>query len=230
MDDTPHYFEVKDGQVTTLRLTNAARSGILIHKVDQNGEGIYGVTFLLYDEDRNPIGEFTSDDDGWVYITADDLPDGANTSGRFYLRELEAAEGYILDEEYKTVYVRPGHTAEIEWVNEAITGQIQIWKKSADDNAINGFPAGTPLEGAVFEIYNKANALVDTIESNSRGLAVSKPLPLGRYIVKEVSSPQYYSVSEEEVTVYLEHEGQIVQIEFLNESVYAQRRVTHQGR
>ena len=229
LDDTPHYFEVKDGQVTTLRLTNAARSGILIHKVDQNGEGIYGVTFLLYDEDRNPIGEFTSDDDGWVYITADDLPDGANTSGRFYLRELEAAEGYILDEEYKTVYVRPGHTAEIEWVNEAITGQIQIWKKSADDNAINGFPAGTPLEGAVFEIYNKANALVDTIESDSRGLAVSKPLPLGRYIVKEVSSPQYYSVSEEEVTVYLEHEGQIVQIEFLNESVYTNVSIGKSG-
>ena len=229
LDDTPHYFEVKDGQVTTLRLTNAARSGILIHKVDQNGEGIYGVTFLLYDEDRNPIGEFTSDDDGWVYITADDLPDGANTSGRFYLRELEAAEGYILDEEYKTVYVRPGHTAEIEWVNEAITGQIQIWKKSADDNAINGFPAGTPLEGAVFEIYNKANALVDTIESDSRGLAVSKPLPLGRYIVKEVSSPQYYSVSDEEVTVYLEHEGQIVRIEFLNESVYTNVSINKSG-
>lgn len=229
LDDTPHYFEVKDGQVTTLRLTNAARSGILIHKVDQNGEGIYGVTFLLYDEDRNPIGEFTSDDDGWVYITADDLPDGANSSGRFYLRELEAAEGYILDEEYKTVYVRPGRTTEIEWVNAAITAQIQIWKKSADDNPINGFPAGTPLEGAVFEIYNKANALVDTIESNSRGLAVSKPLPLGRYIIKEVSSPQFYSVNDEEVTVYLEHEGQIVQLEWLNESVYTNVSINKSG-
>lgn len=229
LDDTPHYFEVKDGQVTTLRLTNAARSGILIHKVDQNGEGIYGVTFLLYDEDRNPIGEFTSDDDGWVYITADDLPDGANTSGRFYLRELEVPDGYIIDEEYKTVYVRPGHTAEIEWVNEAVTGQIQIWKKSADDNPINGFPAGTPLEGAVFEIYNKANALVDTIESNSRGLAVSKPLPLGRYIIKEVSSPQFYSVNDEEVTVYLEHEGQIVQLEWLNESVYTNVSINKSG-
>ncbi len=229
LDDTPHYFEVKDGEVTTLRLANAAKSGILIHKVDTSGEGIYGVKFLLYDQHKNPIGEFVSDDDGWVYITADDLPDGANTSGRFYLRELEAAEGYILDEEYKTVYVRPGHTAEIEWVNEAITGQIQIWKKSADDNAINGFPAGTPLEGAVFEIYNKANALVDTIESDSRGLAVSKPLPLGRYIVKEVSSPQYYSVSDEEVTVYLEHEGQIVQIEFLNESVYTNVSIGKSG-
>ena len=229
LDDTPHYFEVKNGEVTTLRIKNEANSGILINKVDTSGEGIYGVKFLLYDEDRNPIGEFTSDDEGWVYITADDLPDGANTSGRFYLRELEAAEGYILDEEYKTVYVRPGRTAEIEWVNTAITGQIQIWKKSADDNPINGFPAGTPLEGAVFGIYNKANALVDTVESDSRGLAVSKPLPLGRYTVKEISSPQFYSVSDEEVTVYLEHEGQIVQVEYLNESVYTNVSISKSG-
>ena len=229
LDNTPHYFEVKNGEVTTLRIKNEANSGILIHKVDTSGEGIYGVKFLLYDEDRNPIGEFTSDDEGWIYITADDLPDGANTSGRFYLRELEAAEGYILDEEYKTVYVRPGRTAEIEWVNTAITGQIQIWKKSADDNPINGFPAGTPLEGAVFGIYNKANALVDTVESDSRGLAVSKPLPLGRYTVKEISSPQFYSVSDEEVTVYLEHEGQIVQVEYLNESVYTNVSISKSG-
>lgn len=72
------------------------------------GDGIYGVTFLLYDEDKNPVGEFVTDDNGYIYITADDLPDGANTSGRFHLRELEAAEGYELDKEYKTIYVRPG--------------------------------------------------------------------------------------------------------------------------
>ena len=131
LDDTPHYFEVEDGKVTTLRITNQKNSGILIHKVDSvTGDGIYGVTFLLYDEDKNPVGEFTSDDDGYVYITADDLPDGANTSGRFYLRELEAAEGYELDKEYKTIYVRPGKTAEIEWENTPITGQIQVYKLS----------------------------------------------------------------------------------------------------
>lgn len=220
LDDTPHYFEVKDGKVTTLQIKNEANSGILIHKVDTSGKGIYGVKFLLYDEDRNPIGEFISDNEGYVYITADDLPDGANTSGRFYLRELEAAEGYILDKEYKTVYVRPGRTVEIEWVNTAITAQIQIWKKSADDNVINGFPAGTPLEGAVFEIYDKSNRLVETIKSDRRGLAVSSPLPLSRYTIKEVKAPSYYAVSGETVTVYLEHPGQIVQVEVLNESVY----------
>lgn len=158
-----------------------------------------------------------------AYVYVDDL-----SSGRYYVRELDN-EGYLVDDELRTVYIRDGATTEVTWENTPITAQIQIWKKSADDNAINGFPAGTPLEGAVFEIYNKANALVDTIESNSRGLAVSKPLPLGRYIVKEVASPQYYSVSDEEVTVYLEHEGQIVQIEFLNESVYTNVSISKSG-
>ena len=107
-----------------------------------------GSSSCLYDEDRNPIGEFVSDNNGYVHITADDLPDGANTSGRFYLRELEVPDGYIIDEEYKTVYVRPGHTAEIEWVNAAITAQIQIWKKSADDNPHQRLPGGYPSGGS----------------------------------------------------------------------------------
>lgn len=213
LDDTPHYFEVKDGKVTTLRITNAAKSGILIHKVDTSGEGIYGVKFLLYDENRNPIGEFTSDDEGWVYITADDLPDGANTSGRFYLRELEAAEGYILDEEYKTVYVRPGHTAEIEWVNEAITGQIQIYKYSAGANTVTGDPAGTPLQGAVYEIINeRSGRVVDYITTDARGVAASKPLPLTRYKIREVTAPAYYQIDATVHDVTLEYAGQIIKI------------------
>ena len=72
-----------------------------------------------------------------------------------YLRELEN-EGYIVDEQLKTVYIKPGETTEITWENRAITGQIQIVKKSADYNPTNGLPAGTLLEGAVFEIYDKA--------------------------------------------------------------------------
>lgn len=213
LDDTPHYFEVKDGEVTTLRLANAAKSGILIHKVDTSGEGIYGVKFLLYDQHKNPIGEFVSDDNGWVYITADDLPDGANTSGRFYLRELEAAEGYILDEEYKTVYVRPGHTAEIEWVNEAITGQIQIYKYAAEYNEVTGTPAGTPLQGAVYEIIHaRSGKVVDYITTDVRGVAASKPLPLTRYKVVEVTAPAYWQVDPTVHDITLEYAGQIIKV------------------
>lgn len=213
LDDAPHYFEVEDGKVTALRIENEELSGILIHKVDTSGEGIYGVKFLLYDEDRNPIGEFVSDDDGYVYITAEDLPEGANTSGRFYLRELEAAEGYILDEEYKTAYVRPGHTAEIEWVNEAITGQIQIYKYAAEPNDITGTPAGTPLQGAVYEISNaRTGKVVDYITTDARGLAASKPLPLTRYKVVEVTAPAYWQLDSTVHDVTLEYPGQIIKI------------------
>ena len=230
LDDTPHYFEVKDGNVTTLRIKNEANSGILIHKVDTSGEGIYGVKFLLYDEDRNPIGEFTSDDDGYVYITADDLPDGANTSGRFYLRELEAAEGYILDKEYKTVYVRPGRTAEIEWVNEAITGQIQIYKYAADDNAITGDRAGSTLEGAVFEITRaRSGVVVGYIVSDARGVAASEPLPLGRYKIREVTPPSYFQLSNKVFDVDLEYAGQIIKLSAYNQSAELKVSITKTG-
>ncbi len=230
LDDTPHYFEVKDGKVTTLRIKNEANSGILIHKVDTRGEGIYGVKFLLYDEDRNPIGEFTSDDEGYVYITADDLPDGANTSGRFYLRELEAAEGYILDKEYKTVYVRPGRTAEIEWVNEAITGQIQIYKYAAEANPVTGAPAGTPLQGAVYEIiHGRSGRVVDYITTDVRGVAASKPLPLTRYKIREVSAPAYFQLDPTVHDVTLEYAGQIIKIAAYDKPANLKVAVTKTG-
>jgi len=113
LDNTPHYFEVKGGKTTTLTVKNKALSGILIHKIDSTtGEGIYGVTFLLYDGNKNPMGQYESDQDGYVYIT--DL----EKSGRYYIRELEN-EGYHVDKQLKTVYVTAGKTIEIEWENGA---------------------------------------------------------------------------------------------------------------
>ena len=207
LDSTPIYFTVEDGKTTTKTVTNKAISGILIHKVNAiTGEGIPGVTFLLYDGNHRPIGEYSSDQRGYVYI------DNLTESGRYYLRELEN-EGYIPDTQKKTVYVKSGETTEIEWQNTPITGQIQITKRSADYNPTNGLPAGTLLEGAVFEITDKAGNVVDTIRTNNRGLAVSKRLPLSRYFVREVKAPEHYGISEKELTVYLEHEGQIVRIE-----------------
>lgn len=139
-------------------------------------------------------------------------------SGRYYLRELEN-EGYIPDTQERTVYVKAGETTKVTWKNTPITGQIQIVKKSADYNPTTGLPAGTLLEGAVFEITDKAGNVVDTIRSDSRGLAVSKPLPLSRYTIREVKAPSNYGVNEQELTAYLEHEGQIVRFEVTNKSL-----------
>ena len=231
LDDTPHYFEVADGETTTLRVTNERLSGILLHKIDSTtGEGIYGVKFLLYDKDKNPIGEFTTDDDGYIYITADDLPDGANTSGRFYLRELETAEGYELDVEYKTVYVKPGRTAEIEWENTPVTGQIQVYKYAAEYNTVTGTPAGTPLQGAVYEISNaRTGEVVDYITTDARGVAASKPLPLTRYKLVEVTAPAYWQVDSTVHDVILEYSGQIVKLSAYDKPARLDVTITKRG-
>lgn len=213
LDSTPIYFTVEDGKTTTKTVTNKAISGILIHKVNAiTGEGIPGVTFLLYDGNHRPIGEYSSDQRGYVYI--DDLTE----SGRYYLRELEN-EGYVSDTELKTVYVRSGEVTELTWENTPICGQIQIIKKSANDNPINGLPAGTLLEGAVFEIYDKAGNVVDTIKSDRNGRAVSKTLPLSRYTVREIKAPANYSINPTVMTAYLEFNGQIVTFEVQDSSV-----------
>ena len=207
-------IEVRANDTQQLWFYNAPTSRILLHKVDKaTGKGIYGAVFLLYDSNHNPIGEYVTDQDGYIYA------DEGLADGRYYLREIKAATGYVLDPELKTIYVRYGSTTEIEWSNTAECGQIQIIKKSADDNATNGLPAGTLLEGAVFEIYDKAGNVVDTIKSDRNGRAISKTLPLSRYTVREIKAPANYSINPTVMTASLEFNGQIVTFEVQNTSV-----------
>ena len=223
LDSTRHYFSVKDGEVTQEVIPNEAISGILLHKVDSTtGEGIYGVTFLLYDDTNTPIGQYTSDDRGYVYI--EDL-----ASGRYYLRELEN-EGYIVDTEKKTVYVRSGETTEITWENSPVTGQIQITKASEDYNSINGWPAGTPIPNTEFEIYNaRTGKLVDTIRTDKNGVAVSKPLPLARYEVIESKAADFYGLDKTPIEVEIEYAGQIVKAAMTNKSLYTNVSIKKTG-
>ena len=224
LDSTPHYFEVKDGKTTTLTVENKSLSGILIHKIDSNtGEGIYGVTFLLYDSNKTPIGQYESDQDGWVYIT------GLTESGRYYIRELEN-EGYNVDTQMKTVYVSAGRTVEIEWENEPITGQIQIYKYAGEYNEITGTAPGTPLKGAVYEIINaRSSKVVDYITTDSRGVAASKPLPLTRYQIREVSAPAYWQVSAQVFDVTLEYAGQIIKLNAYDKTAELGVSITKRG-
>ena len=223
LDDTPHYFEVKNGETTVLQVENTPVSAILIHKTDSTtGEGIYGVPFILYDSTNTPVGQYTSDNEGYVLI------EGLE-AGRYYLRELEN-EGYVPDTEKKTVYVESGETTEVEWENTPITGQIQITKTSADYNSVNGWPAGTPIPGTEFEIYNaRTGNLVDTVETDKNGVASSRPLPLGRYKIVESKAADFYGLDKTPIEVEIEFEGQIVKAAMTNQSLYTNVSIQKTG-
>ena len=223
LDDTPHYFEVKNGESTVLQVENTPVSAILIHKTDSTtGEGIYGVPFILYDSTNTPVGQYTSNNEGYVLI------EGLE-AGRYYLRELEN-EGYVPDTEKKTVYVESGETTEVEWENTPITGQIQITKTSADYNSVNGWPAGTPIPGTEFEIYNaRTGNLVDTVETDKNGVASSRPLPLGRYKIVESKAADFYGLDKTPIEVEIEFAGQIVKVAMTNKSLYTNVSIQKTG-
>ena len=213
LDSTPVYFEVKDGKCAPVVLTNKMICGILIHKTSSTtDEGIYGVPFILYDGNHNPIAQEESDNEGYVRFEG-------LSAGRFYLRELEN-EGYVPDAQEKTVYVKDGETTLVEWQNTPITGQVQVLKTSEDYNSMNGWPAGTPIPDTELEIYNaRTNRLVDTIKADKNGLAVSKPLPLGRYKIVESKAGKFYGLDKTPIEVEIEYAGQIVKVSMTNRSL-----------
>lgn len=224
LDSEPEHIEVKNGKQALLTVTNRQTSSMLIHKIDAvTGEGIYGVTFLVSDAKHNPIGQYTSDQNGYVYI------DRELKDGKYYVQEIQPAEGYLVDHTKKIFYVEYGETSHITWKNTPQMGQIQITKKSADDNPINGLTAGTLLPDVVFEIYSRAGNLVDTVKTDKNGRAVSKTLPLGRYVIKETKAPNYYIADNTEINAEIEFSGQIVRLEVLNKSCYTNVSVTKRG-
>ena len=108
-------------------------------------------------------------------------------------------------------------------------GQIVITKRSSEYNELTGLPAGSPLSGAVFEIYNTTGNLVDKIVSDSRGIAGSKGLPIGVYVIKEVSAPRYYALNTRELMAEIRHSGDIVRFEVLNGSISLDLTVQKKG-
>ena len=224
LDTTPHNFEVKGGKTASITVKNGKASAILLHKIDsETKEGIYGVKFLLSDSNHKPLGTYESDQNGYVYID-EELEDG-----KYYIREIQAAEGYNLDTKERTFYLRYGKTEEIIWENTAEKGQIQIVKKSADLNYTNGLPAGTLLPNAIFTVTNSKGKVVDTIQTDSRGIAVSKLLPLGYYTIEEIQAPAHYAKNAETITAHLEFSGQVVKFEVLNKSLYTNVAVEKKG-
>ena len=217
LDPEPQNVIVKAGELATVTFENEKLAGVRIKKIDAvTGEGIYGVRFLIKDEHNNLLGEYSTDQDG--YIELDDLLTDGKSEIKIKVEEIAAAEGYVLDDTVRTLRIRRGETTELVVENTPLLGQIQVVKKSAQDNPVTNQPKDSLLEGAVFEITNAdTGRVVDTMTSDSRGIAASNPIPLGRYYVQEVQAPRFYQINSEKVEVKLKVEGDVVQIEMYND-------------
>ena len=213
LDNTVRAIELLPGKTTTVEIPNEPLGSLRIVKVDaETGKPLYGAVFLLYDAKDNLLGEYTTDQNGSIPFNSN-LKDG-----RYKIKEIKAPDGYVLDQTVHTVTVKEGTTTELRVENEPIRGKIQIIKKSADYNDVTKLKKGALLKDAVFEIFDKSNAVVDRITTDSRGVATSKDLPVGVYGVREITAPKHYILDDEPFYAEIKVAGDLVKFEVLNYS------------
>lgn len=229
LDSTPQNVIVKSGELATVEFQNEKLASIRIKKIDAvTKKGIYGVRFLVKDESNNLIGEYSTDQDG--YIELDDILTDGKSEIKLKIEEIAAAQGYVLDSTVRTLRVRRGETTELVVENTPVLGQIQVVKKSSQDNPVTNQLKGSLLQGAVFEIENaETGRIVDTITTDSRGIAASNPLPLGRYFVREIKAPRFYQLNTQKVEVKLKVEGDVVRIEMYNDAASIKTSIKKTG-
>ena len=197
-----------------VKIENSRKKGnINILKVDKddNKTTIEGVEFDLLDSTgKNIIKHVKTDKNGKAEIKNLDI-------GKYILRETKTKKEYKIALE-QTVTIEWGKTLNLTIENEKMKGKIKIIKISEDDNLITGEMAGTPIENVKFEIYDDSGKLVDTLITKADGVAISKDLVVGKYIIKEKETGEYYEINEKNFEVEITKNGEVVDLTISNKS------------
>ena len=205
---------VKWNENVELKIENEKKKGqIKIIKRDKDDSTIKleGVKFEIQDKDEKLVSILKTDENGEAILS--NIP-----IGNYYIKETETLENYVLNEEKMQVIVNEDSVTEVVIENEKKRGQIQITKTSEYKNNIIDKEEGSPIEGVKFNIYNKANKIVDTIVTDENGVALSKKLEKGRYTVQEVETEKWYILDEKIYNVEIKENNEIIMLDITNKS------------
>lgn len=188
-------LQIKWNETTKTQVEDELKKGqIKVIKVDKENNEIKipNVVFEVQDSCGNLLEKIKTDQNGEAITSKYPLRDYPNLR----LHEVETDEKYALENEIKEITLEENQIKEVKIENEKIKGYIQIVKTSKDDNKINGTKKGEPLEGVKFEIYDTNGNTIQTLVTDSNGIAKSKKLEKGIYKVKEVETNEWYLLDQ----------------------------------
>lgn len=198
-----------------------------------NNNEILNVSFGLYaDEDLKAANGSVIPKDGLLeIITCDEKGKATFTTdlpiGSYYVKEISTDSHYILSEkkypvvfEYAgqdtaTVHISVNDVEPIE--NEIIYGTIQGLKIDRE--------TGENITGALFGLFSitetefTEETAIMTAESNEGGIFEFTYVPYGEYIVRELKPAEGYLPNEENYTVTISENKEVVEINVLNDKI-----------
>lgn len=189
-----------DGRVLGDTVIKDEINRVMLKKVRENGDGLAGAVFGIFNAAGTKVQEQTSDAEGNVIFTKLGY-------GTYTIRETKAPYGYHPSTGEWTVIIDGTYTNPVQIlttvVNEDAPGWIRVKKTDELDNH--------PIAGVQFDIY-AANAdgtvgdLVSTMITDEDGIALSENLLVGDYIVKEHANPTGYEAAlySEKITVVMD--------------------------
>ena len=214
LDESQKEITLGYEQDASLNISNNRKKGnINILKVDKDNNelALEGVEFDLLDSTgKNIIRHVKTDKNGKVEIKNLDI-------GKYILKETKSQEKYEISLE-QNITIEWWKTLNITIENEKMKGKVKITKISEDDNLITGEVAGTPIANVKFEIYDDSGKIVDTLITKADGIAISKDLVVGKYIVKEKETGKYYEINEKDFEVEITKNGEVVDLTISNKS------------
>lgn len=188
-EDTHYDIELKAQETATLVVKNRSKPNLTIEKTDSvTKEPMQGVVFEIAVKNGKSLGEFTTDADGRIVLTA------VEPGETYLITELKTLDGYHIDEKTKEITLDENEDKVVPFTN---TPQSPIIIKKLDDIT------GDPIENTVFSVTKVNGEFVGEYTTGKHGYATVAGIDPGWYVVREIRANDNYILSNEAKNVKL---------------------------
>ena len=200
---------VKTGETARIKAVNEKIiGGLEITKIDEDTkEKIEGVTFEVYNSNKEVIGKITTGKDGKAVLKVDNM-----ANGTYYYKEISAPDGYIVDSTMKEFKItEENKIAKVTVTNKKIRGTLEITK--LDDSRV-------AIEGVKFNILaSDKKTVIETLTTDKSGYATTKKLDKGTYYYQEIEVPDGYVKDDEIFEFQINKQNEVVKREVINKRI-----------
>ena len=200
---------VKTGETARIKAVNEKIiGGLEIIKIDEDTkEKIEGVTFEVYNSNKEVIGKITTGKDGKAVLKIDNM-----ANGTYYYKEISAPDGYIVDSTMKEFKItEENKIAKVTVTNKKIRGTLEITK--LDDSRV-------AIEGVKFNILaSDKKTVIETLTTDKSGYATTKKLDKGTYYYQEIEVPDGYVKDDEIFEFQINKQNEVVKREVINKRI-----------